>query len=51
LVKQTEIKSGYSFYDLLMDRTVEENHFVWNANFKGANLLWNYINKINQKKS
>jgi hypothetical protein len=50
LVKQTEIKPGYSFYDLLMDRTVEENHFVWNANFKGANHLWNYINKIQSEK-
>ena len=46
LVKQTEITSGLSFYDLLIERTIEENHFVWNANFKGAKLLWDYINKI-----
>ncbi len=45
IVKQTEIMKGLSFYDLLMERTVEENHFVWNANFKGAKLLWEYLNK------
>jgi len=45
IVKQTEIIKGFSFYDLLMERTVEENHFVWNANFKGAKLLWEYLNK------
>ena len=51
LVKQTEINPGFSFYDLLIERTVEENHFVWNANFKGAKLLWNYLNKIQSKTS
>jgi len=50
LVKQTEITPGLSFYDLLLERTIEENHFVWNANFKGAKLLWNYINKIQKSK-
>ena len=46
LVKQTNITPEISFYDLLIERTIEENHFVWNANFKGAKLLWDYINKI-----
>jgi len=46
LVKQTEIILGLSFYGLLLERTIEENHFVWNANFKGAKLLWDYINKL-----
>ena len=45
LVKQTEITSGLSFYDLLIERTIEENHFVWNANFKGAKILWNNLIK------
>jgi hypothetical protein len=44
-VKQIKISDGFSFYDLVLERTVEENHFVWNANFKGANLLWGYLNK------
>ena len=44
-VKQIKISDGFSFYDLVLERTVEENHFVWNANFKGANLLWKYLNK------
>ena len=35
----------FLFYDLVLERTVEENHFVWNAYFKGANLLWKYLNK------
>jgi hypothetical protein len=46
IIKQTEIIPGLSFYDLLIERTIEENHFVWNANFKGAKLLWDYLNKI-----
>ncbi len=44
-VKQIKISDGFSFYDLVLERTVEENHFVWNANFKGANLFWKYLNK------
>jgi hypothetical protein len=44
-VKQIKISDGFSFYDLVLERTVEENHFVWNANFKGADLLWKYLNK------
>ena len=49
-VKQIKISDGLSFYDLVLERTVEENHFVWNANFKGANLLWGYLNKVKSKK-
>lgn len=45
IVKQIKISDGFSFYDLVLERTVEENHFVWNANFKGTNLLWKYLNK------
>jgi hypothetical protein len=45
LVKQTEITPEISFYDLLLERTIEENHFVWNANFKGAKMLWNNLIK------
>ena len=46
--KQTEITPGLNFYDLLIERTIEENHFVWNANFKGVKLLWDYIIKIQE---
>ena len=45
IVKHSKISDGFSFYDLVLERTLEENHFVWNANFKGANLLWKYLNK------
>lgn len=44
-VKQIKISDGFSFYDLVLERTVDENYFVWNANFKGAYLLWKYLNK------
>lgn len=50
IVKETKISVGLSFYDLVLERTIEENHFVWNANFKGANLLWGYLNKVKSKK-
>jgi hypothetical protein len=50
VVKETKISDGVSFYDLVLERTVEENHFVWNANFNGANLLWGYLNKVKSKK-
>jgi len=50
LVKEAEIIPGYSLYDLLKERTIEENHFVWNANFNGANHLWNYLNENNTEK-
>jgi len=45
IVKETKISDGLSFYDLVLERTIEDNHFVWNANFKGAKLLWGYLNK------
>lgn len=45
LAKQTKITPEISFYDLLIERTIEENHFVWNANFKGAKILWNNLIK------
>ncbi len=51
LVKQTKITPEISFYDLLLDRTIEENHFVWNANFKGAKILWNNLIKNSKFKS
>ena len=49
MVKQTAVMKGLSFYDLLLERTVEENHFVWNANFKGTKLLWEHLNKMEMK--
>ena len=27
----------------LRERTIEENHFVWSPNFRGAQLLYNYL--------
>ena len=51
LVKQTNITPEISFYDLLIERTIEENHFVWNANFKGAKNLWNNLIKNSKLKS
>jgi hypothetical protein len=45
VVKETKISDGLSFYDLVLERTIEDNCFVWNANFKGAKLLWEYLTK------
>lgn len=46
-----ELKPGFSFYDMLKERTIESNHFVWNVNFKGAKLLWDYLNKLENNSS
>lgn len=48
-MKNTMIKPGLSLYDFICERTIEENHFVWNANFKGAKLLFNYLSKEKTK--
>lgn len=33
--------------EFLHQRTLEENHFVWSPNFRGTQLLWNYL--LNQR--
>ena len=40
-----EIQEGQSLTDFIKSRTIEENHFVWNPNFSGAQKLWNHLIK------
>ena len=43
--KEIEVFPGFTLSELLQQRCIEENQFAFNANFNGAFLLWNYINK------
>lgn len=40
------VKPGLSLADILQVRCLEQNQFLYNANFSGAYQLWSYLNKI-----
>lgn len=40
-----EVFNGTSLTDFIKARTIEENNFVWNPNYSGAQKLWNYLLK------
>lgn len=42
--KEILVTDKIMLHQLISERTVEENQFVFNANFRGAYVLWNYIN-------
>lgn len=40
-----KVTDNLNLTEFLHQRTIEENHFVWSPNFRGAQLLWNYLLK------
>ena len=41
--KEISVSSGFYLSDLIQERAIEENQFVYNANFGGAYNLWTYF--------
>ena len=41
--EQISVTKDKMLHQIILERTVEENQFVFNANFRGAHFLWNYI--------
>ena len=43
-----ELLEGVNLIDFVKERTLEENNFLWNPNFRGAQNLWDYLIDKNQ---
>jgi len=48
-LKTFRIRDQFSLTDLLIERTIEENHFVWSPNYRGAQLLYNHLLSLSSR--